>query len=56
MTRRLRRSLIALAAGVALSTIAGVARAVLVSPLAIFMDARARTAEITLANTTTTPE
>ena len=56
MRPSLRRSLAVLVAGIALSAIAGVARAVLVSPLAIFMDARARTAEITLANTTATPE
>ena len=53
MTRRRRWTGVLLAAG-ALS--AGVAHAVLVSPLAIFMDARARTAEVTLVNTTTTPE
>ena len=56
MSRRSRCRLVVLAAGAVLGATAGVARAVLVSPLAIFMDARARTAEIVLANTTSTAE
>ncbi len=46
---------IAVGAGLVLATAQG-ARAVLVSPLAIFFDGQARTTEISLANTSATPE
>ncbi|MBI2795469.1 MAG: hypothetical protein HYX65_02060 [Gemmatimonadetes bacterium] len=55
MTRR-RLRLGALVALVAAVTLSGIARAVLVSPLAIFMDTRTRTAEVMLANTSTATE
>ena len=54
LTRRWRLSLVVALVGSA--AIAGLARAVLVSPLAIFVDAQARTTEVTLANPSPAPE
>ena len=55
MTPR-RRVMVCGATLAAASILAGVAHAVLVSPLAVFMDTRARTAEVMLANTSTYAE
>ena len=56
MTPRRRGALAATVAIMAISAVSGIAHAVLVSPLAIFMDTRTRTSEVMLANTGTYTE
>lgn len=56
MRPRQCRTLAATMTLVAVGAVSGIAHAVLVSPLAIFMDTRTRTAEVMLANTSTYTE